>query len=244
MVVVFTGSRHGKRAGYPDRRDSDGTFLYGGQGTVWSQRFAGANRILLEQERTVLLFHTWRPPRSWKGWNRFAGVFLVARYRFEGGRGRRAGDELLVVTLAPARPTVDASLAPEDLEENLNVLRTAALGASRETVPAASTLQAYRHRSDIVTRHVLAWNRGRCKMCERPAPLITPPGAPYLEAHHTQWLADDGPDDLFRVGAVCPNCHREAHHGPNPENFRSKLETRIARNEAANPASSDSSSSR
>ena len=38
-------------------------------------------------------------------------------------------------------------------------------------------------------------------------------GTLYLEPHHTRRLSDGGPDHPRWVGALCPNCHREIHHG-------------------------------
>lgn len=52
-------------------------------------------------------------------------------------------------------------------------------------------------------------------------------GEPYLEVHHVLRLADDGPDDIFHVAAVCPNCHREAHHGVDPRAFQVALRNLI-----------------
>lgn len=36
-------------------------------------------------------------------------------------------------------------------------------------------------------------------------------GKPYLEAHHIVPLAEDGPDELSNMVALCPNCHRKMH---------------------------------
>jgi hypothetical protein len=40
-----------------------------------------------------------------------------------------------------------------------------------------------------------------------------------LEPHHIRRLGDGGPDDPRFMGAVCPNCHREIHHGDNAAGF-------------------------
>ena len=41
-------------------------------------------------------------------------------------------------------------------------------------------------------------------------------------------LADDGPDDIFHVAAICPNCHREAHYGVDPRAFQVALRELVA----------------
>ena len=42
--------------------------------------------------------------------------------------------------------------------------------------------------------------------------------SPYLEVHHIHLLAEGGDDSVDNARALCPNCHRKAHHGeiPNP----------------------------
>ena len=55
--------------------------------------------------------------------------------------------------------------------------------------------------------------QGACEHCRRPAPFLTAAAVPFLEVHHLQPLAQHGPDSLSNVLALCPNCHRMAHHG-------------------------------
>lgn len=52
---------------------------------------------------------------------------------------------------------------------------------------------------------------GVCELCENPAPFQDKQGIPYLEVHHIVWLANDGPDTIDNVAALCPNCHRRMH---------------------------------
>jgi 5-methylcytosine-specific restriction protein A len=54
-----------------------------------------------------------------------------------------------------------------------------------------------------------------------------------LEPHHTTRLADGGPDDPAFVGAICPNCHREIHHGKAGKDLNQKLAATVADLEAA-----------
>ena len=56
--------------------------------------------------------------------------------------------------------------------------------------------------------------RGCCECCGQPAPFHTAAGWPYLEVHHVVPLSRGGPDTLANVLALCPNCHRHAHFGP------------------------------
>jgi 5-methylcytosine-specific restriction protein A len=98
---------------------------------------------------------------------------------------------------------------------DLATLRQRALGAVQNT-PQVSGREARRLlylRSEAVRRYVLARAGGSCESCGQPAPFLTARGQPYLEPHHTRRLSDGGPDDPHFVGALCPSCHREIHHG-------------------------------
>jgi 5-methylcytosine-specific restriction protein A len=66
----------------------------------------------------------------------------------------------------------------------------------------------------MITSRIYAVARaeGKCEACGNPAPLMDSSGKPFLEVHHIRRLTDGGPD-MDGVAAICPNCHREAHHG-------------------------------
>ena len=68
-------------------------------------------------------------------------------------------------------------------------------------------------RNPEVQRWILQCAGGRCELCGEPAPFNKPSGYPYLEIHHVHRLADGGADIPKNAVALCPNCHREAHHG-------------------------------
>lgn len=69
-------------------------------------------------------------------------------------------------------------------------------------------------RSPHVVAEVLARAAGRCERCTRAAPFKRKSdGSPYLEVHHKMRLAENGPDTVENAEALCPNCHREQHHG-------------------------------
>lgn len=60
------------------------------------------------------------------------------------------------------------------------------------------------------------------------APFMRSNGEPYLEPHHTRRLADGGPDHPRWVGAVCPTCHREIHHGQSGRTKNDQLQKKLA----------------
>ena len=104
-------------------------------------------------------------------------------------------------------PTLDQATL-EDLRER--ALDSAS--AAAESAPLEAR-RLYRKRSAAVRRYVLARADGTCESCGNPAPFERADGSLYLEPHHTRRRSDGGPDHPRWVGAVCPNCHREMHHG-------------------------------
>lgn len=69
-------------------------------------------------------------------------------------------------------------------------------------------------RNPYVIAEVLTRARGTCERCDHPAPFLrVSDGTPYLEVHHIERLADGGEDTVENAIALCPNCHRKAHHG-------------------------------
>lgn len=68
-------------------------------------------------------------------------------------------------------------------------------------------------RSAIIRQYVLKRAEGLCEACNKPAPFSRLNGTPYLEPHHINFLSDGGIDHPMNIGAICPTCHREIHHG-------------------------------
>lgn len=68
-------------------------------------------------------------------------------------------------------------------------------------------------RNATVKAWVLQQAGGICEGCEKPAPFNSADGMPYLELHYVWQLAEGGPDTVSNAVALCPNCHREIHHG-------------------------------
>ena len=61
---------------------------------------------------------------------------------------------------------------------------------------------------------VLRRANGICEQCKKKAPFFRrSDGTPYLEIHHWTPLSQGGEDTVENAAALCPNCHRELHHG-------------------------------
>ena len=77
-------------------------------------------------------------------------------------------------------------------------------------------------RSAAVRATVLARAKGRCEYCGKPG-FATTLGEVFLETHHIVPLSEGGKDVISNGAAVCPNHHREAHHGANATLIRDHL---------------------
>ncbi|MBU3729424.1 MAG: hypothetical protein FGM37_09300 [Phycisphaerales bacterium] len=84
------------------------------------------------------------------------------------------------------------------------------------------------YRDPHVAACVLAYARGRCEACLREAIFNRPNGTPYLEVHHVTPLANGGPDTVENTVALCPNCHRRAHHSIDAVLFSKQLATVVS----------------
>ncbi len=75
------------------------------------------------------------------------------------------------------------------------------------------TITVYDRNPDVVAKILLRAN-GICESCKNPAPFIRRKNnTPFLEVHHIKQLASGGDDTVENAQALCPNCHREKHHG-------------------------------
>ena len=81
--------------------------------------------------------------------------------------------------------------------------------------PATTVVQTrvFLRNPDVVAAS-LTRASGACERCRRDAPFRrAKDGTPYLEVHHKVHLAQGGEDTFENAIALCPNCHRESHHG-------------------------------
>ena len=67
-------------------------------------------------------------------------------------------------------------------------------------------------RNHEVRNAALLRSEGACEFCGKLG-FQKPNGDVYLETHHIIRLADQGPDSLQNVIALCADHHREAHYG-------------------------------
>ena len=84
-------------------------------------------------------------------------------------------------------------------------------------------------RDPLVKAWVLQNADGICEYCDKPAPFVGKSGNPYLEVHHVTMLSNGGADTTANAVALCPNCHRQCHHGADHEEMASRLKSKVER---------------
>jgi 5-methylcytosine-specific restriction protein A len=222
VIFIITGEA-GAEHGYADRRRPDGVFEYFGEGQVGDMVMLRGNKAIhdhAENGRDLLLF-----TKTQKGL-RFEGQYVFENFHVEPapdreGKARKA----LVFELRPIEAVIEAVEADDSPPPtvSLDVLRQRAMEAAK-TAPGKSTKTASVYeRSRAVRNYVFARSTGVCEDCRNPAPFRTSSGVPFLEAHHIRRLTDGGPDDPRFMIALCPNCHRAAHHGSDKEARKQRM---------------------
>jgi 5-methylcytosine-specific restriction protein A len=216
FIFLFTGES-GEQYGYEDGWDDNGVFVYTGEGQKGDMDFIGGNRAIRDHSLKGKDIHLFQALRR-GGEYRYLGRFVCSTWEFRDGvdvEGNRR--QVIVFHLIQPEEDEEASepTSPDANLESLDRLRERARNAT--TVVRERTLREarrrYHERSAAVRNYVLARAGGSCESCGRPAPFRRQDGSAYLEPHHTRRLSDGGPDHPRWVGAVCPNCHQEIHHG-------------------------------
>lgn len=169
---------------------------------------------------------------------KYEGAFLVSSWElFTPGAGKRSGDKLLLFHLVPVKevfaPEADDDkeyLSGEDL--TLKPLREKLLIRERGPIRGYLATKEFRKGNAQISAYAKLRARGICENCDKAAPFKDKDGEPFLEVHHINRLADDGPDISGNMAAICPNCHREAHFCSDTLGFRERLGQKIGEKEA------------
>lgn len=237
-VIITSGGKGGESLGYTDKKNDDGSFVYIGQGSKGDQDPTSfANSLLVNKERSVLLFTTEEPSAEQKRARNsrrklynFEGIYEVVSWNLKNVKeGKRVGDKLIEFLLFPANNIYNTSspVAESDTivvkRTNLKELRAKVKTQNSTSSTASVTVREYIKRSRDVVQYALTRANGVCEYCTKPGPFEDMKGNRFLEVHHIFRLSDDGPDAPENVAAICPNCHREAHFGVNKQIIRDRL---------------------
>lgn len=229
LIFLFTGET-GDQYGYHDGPRDDGSFAYTGEGQAGDMEFVRGNLAIsdhIKDGRDLLLFAKLAQP----GYYRFVGAFACDG--FETAMAPDKNGKLRQVITFQLRPAVsgeepEIEHASAQLRHlTLAELRKRALEDASEQPDKKQSQRSYIERSASVRSYVLKRANGVCESCDKPAPFQRSNGEPYLEPHHTRRLADGGPDHPRWVGAACPACHREIHHGEHGRTKNEALQNRL-----------------
>jgi 5-methylcytosine-specific restriction protein A len=229
IIFLFTAPG-GTQHGYHDGWNEDGVFLYTGEGQSGDMQFTRGNLAVRDHAANGRDLHLFESLGKGEGC-RYVGRFDCAGWEHRRGPDTAGQDRQLIVfhLLPEGEAEAHQSAEQKDTEglpTTLEGLRQRALAAVRPLVegPPREARRLYHERSAAVRAYVLARAKGICEACREPAPFRRSDGTPYLEPHHTRRVADGGPDHPRWVGAVCPNCHQEVHHGEHGPEVNRRLE--------------------
>lgn len=220
-IFLFTGDS-GEQYGYRDAFDDDGVFSYTGEGQVGDMQLTKGNLSITNHAREGRALHVFESLGKGKG-QKYIGEFTYVNHSFRRGPDRDGNDrQIIVFHLVPVGRDTD-DVPAEDIDEVTASSSTLDLGEARSKALSAfganegsggkDAKRKLYVRSKAVKDYVLLRSRGKCESCHEPAPFMRVDGSPYLEPHHTTRVSDGGLDHPRFVGAICPTCHREIHHG-------------------------------
>jgi 5-methylcytosine-specific restriction enzyme A len=227
FIMLFTGES-GTAYGYHDGWTPEGVFQYTGEGQRGDMSFVRGNRAIRDHEKDgkdLYLFE-----QAGRGRVRYIGQMFCAGYHERPGPDVAGSQrKIIVFELVPTEFLAETAEPPEQdpkrfAEDRLwsmafAELRRLAVGVGTRPVTIRERTAVARIRSQAVRVYVLRRANDTCEGCGNPAPFVTPTGHAYLEPHHIRRLTDGGADDPISVAAVCPNCHRRAHHANDASTF-------------------------
>jgi hypothetical protein len=118
--------------------------------------------------------------------------------------------------------TVTRGALPDRFVDQFSIQQESAKQAERLTVLGQAFV-----RNPEVRRRVLVRAEDKCEWCAQSGFMMAD-GKVFLETHHVIPLAEGGADTEGNVVALCPNHHREAHHGANRPEMRNMLLDRLS----------------
>ncbi len=211
---------------------------------LWHDGLSEQNRVVTVEDNHRKLIR--KPPRTVQEamWNKRADKFdravqeaakngLQIRAIINDGRRRKPGEQKPSRVQRRQLDPVPWAVTSYDQKTGDFVLRRGAAArrfADQFSVPPEPESKAERRlvsgmsyvRDAVFRDRALERAQGKCEFCGKPG-FTMPDGKVFLETHHVVPLSDDGPDAEDNVAAICPNHHREAHHGSRAAEIRQKL---------------------
>ena len=113
-------------------------------------------------------------------------------------------------------------LSDGDLEQR-------ALMYAKEHLPPKVRRTTARTRSKIIHEWIYVERRAFVKDAARRHPFFGRMAPRIWEPHHTQRVADEGPDHPATIIALCPTCHKRVHHAQDRLTYNRKLMAKLPR---------------
>ncbi|WP_136475490.1 HNH endonuclease signature motif containing protein [Pseudomonas sp. DG56-2] len=233
-IFLFTGDS-GEQYGYTDSTDDNGVVSYTGEGQTGDMTLTRGNLAILQHAEAGRALHLFKSLGKGVG-QEYIGEFTGASYEWRTGLDKRGQERQIVVFNLVQTETVahrkdfevqeDEMFVPPPTLEEARALAFAAAGTGGPGVKAAAMRTIYR-RSKVIANYVIRRSGGNCESCQQPAPFMKKDGSPYLEPHHVNRVSDGGPDHPMYIGAICPSCHREIHHGLDGESKNEALKAYV-----------------
>ncbi|PWG16183.1 HNH endonuclease signature motif containing protein [Salibaculum griseiflavum] len=240
IIFLFSG-KSGKNYGYEDGwQQSEGVFLYTGEGQLGDMTFSRGNKAIRDHVENGKQLHLFLAQGKGKPVE-YAGEFECASIDFARGPDRDGNERQTIrFHLVPSGfgdEQFDRAEAPISTEfrksTTLQDLRARALRSAKpvEVTEWRQAVQVRRQRRADIREYVLKRASGVCELTGDPAPFLKLDGTPYLEVHHIRRLSDGGIDHPVNCAAITPNAHREIHFGAAGEELDNKLAQIIAEKE-------------
>lgn len=232
--IFLFASKIGEDYGYSDGWTDEGVYLYTGEGTRGDMTFQMGNKAIrdhMADGKDIYLFQS-----STRAYVKFIGQMICVGFHYHRAPDYYGGErQAIVFQLMPVDLGRNAQSSEVDTEESIKEISSRSVRELRERAVASATLVStpverttqYFNRSRAITNYALKRAEGICGGCQQPAPFLTRRGVPFLEVHHLDRLADDGPDHPDAVIAVCPNCHTRAHIAIDAEAFNEALRAEV-----------------
>lgn len=235
LIFIFTGEE-GEQYGYEDRFQ-EGVFLYTGEGQVGDMTMDRGNRAIRDHAQNGKTIHIFSSRGQKRSFVYYVGTATYIDHEWFVAPDRN-GDPRRAIRFHLAVDTDEEGTVPESVQQELDEgpaplwrMSLHRLRAEAEEDSQAGSAKEVRRReyerSAKVRVYALRRADGICEACGGEAPFETATGRPFLEVHHIRRLADEGPDRVRWVAAICPNCHRRIHHGRDGSSFNQRLSERI-----------------
>lgn len=235
-IIFLLSGKSGEDYGYEDGwQQSDGVFLYTGEGQLGDMTFNRGNKAIRDHVEDGKRLHLFLAHGKGKPVE-YTGEFDCASIDFGKGPDREGNERQTIrFHLMPVDSTSDEP-TDQSLYDDSRTLEELRATALRSTKPVEATewqqavLLRRQRRADI-REYVLKRAGGVCELTGDPAPFSKSDGSPYLEVHHIKRLSDGGLDHPVNCAAITPNAHREIHFGAAGKALDERLAEKIREKE-------------